>query len=86
MPDGSGFDLIAAIGAAEAHAAERTAMLICSGSLPPPLSEPLPAHDAFFAKPINMQALLATPKALGIDFAPGTHRDQATASVETALR
>ena len=59
MPGLDGSALIQAIRSAEAGAAERTGIVVCSGSAPPvagPGAAP-PPYDAFISKPVDLNAL-----------------------------
>jgi CheY-like chemotaxis protein len=57
-----GMALVKALRQAEAGQAERTVVIVCSGSAPPPLSGPDPTsgYDAFLPKPVQGQVLART--------------------------
>ncbi len=60
MPGLSGLELVAAVRQAERDAAERTAIVVCSGSAPPAADEPAPPYDAFLSKPVDLGVLADT--------------------------
>jgi CheY-like chemotaxis protein len=56
-----GMALVNALRQAEEGQAERTVVIVCSGSAPPPLSGPDPqSYDAFLPKPVQGQVLART--------------------------
>jgi two-component system, NtrC family, response regulator GlrR len=56
-----GMALVAALRQAEAGMADRTVIVVCSGSAPPHMSGPGPStYDAFLPKPVQGQVLART--------------------------
>jgi two-component system, NarL family, sensor histidine kinase EvgS len=56
-----GMALVSALRQAEAGMADRTVIVVCSGSAPPPMSGPGPStYDAFLPKPVQGQVLART--------------------------
>lgn len=64
-----GLQMIRRLRSEEEHAprAERTRVIVCSGNPPPPERNGLaPLHDAYVAKPVDINALVATLAAAGV--------------------
>jgi CheY-like chemotaxis protein len=68
MPGLDGLSLIDAIRAEEAGHLDRTAIIVCSGSIAPPVDPAANGgrHDAFLSKPLDMDTLSKALETLGL--------------------
>lgn len=64
LPDHDGLWLARELRAAEAGAAERTGIVICSGTAPPPAADAAAPCDAWLTKPVEPRSLADTVAAL----------------------